>query len=141
MRRRRQSKVVDELPGGAASPKTLVNALGTTRSTFCSATEGGIMSNRLILATLAFILAGAVLAQPACADDKKVVVGIVSAAATNAEEAAVLTVDKVIYKITKDKNGKTVASEADGKKVEIKGNITIKDQVKWIAVTSCKIVE
>jgi len=69
------------------------------------------------------------------------VTGFVKAAPAGAEEAATVKVGAVVYKITNDANGKTVAKEAANKKVEIKGNVTQKGGVKWIAVTSCKIVE
>ena len=63
------------------------------------------------------------------------------AAAADAEEAATLKVGTVIYKLKKDENGKKVAAEAKDKKVEIKGKVEEKNGEKWIAVTSCKIVE
>jgi len=47
----------------------------------------------------------------------------------------------VVYKITKDENGKIVAREAKDKKAEIKGNVEEKDGVKWITVISAKLVE
>jgi hypothetical protein len=67
--------------------------------------------------------------------------GVVRAAATSAEEAATVQVGQVVYKIVKDVNGGKVAREAKDKKVEIKGIISNRHGVKWIAVTSCKIVE
>jgi len=73
--------------------------------------------------------------------DGPTITGIVTAAAADAEEAATLKVGPVIYKIKKDENGKKVAAEANDKKVEIKGNVEDRDGVKWITVTSCKIVE
>ncbi|MCY3024306.1 MAG: hypothetical protein NTW87_35465 [Planctomycetota bacterium] len=69
------------------------------------------------------------------------ITGIVTAAAADAKEAATVKVGNVVYKLTKDENGKKVAAEAKDKKVEIKGNVEEKDGVKWITVTSCKIVE
>ena len=68
------------------------------------------------------------------------VTGIVRAAA-DAPEAATVKVGDVIYKITKDENGKIVAREAKDKKAEIKGNVEEKDGVKWITVISAKLVE
>ena len=73
--------------------------------------------------------------------EEQLIVSIVTAAAVNAKEAATVKDGKVIYKITKDENGKKVAAEAMGKKVELKGNVQDKNGVKWISVTSCKIVE
>jgi len=50
-------------------------------------------------------------------------------------------VGDVIYKITKDENGKIVDREAKHKKAETKGNVEEKDSVKWITVISAKLVE
>ncbi|HUT33490.1 MAG TPA: hypothetical protein VNE39_08435 [Planctomycetota bacterium] len=69
------------------------------------------------------------------------ITGIVRAAEADAPEAATVKVGDVIYKITKDENGKIVAKEAKDKKAEIKGNVQEKDGVKWITVISAKLVE
>ncbi|MGO8688409.1 MAG: hypothetical protein ACLQLG_02140 [Thermoguttaceae bacterium] len=86
-------------------------------------------------------LMGLVAPKAAAADEPPLLIGIVKAAAVHAPEAATLKVGKVVYKIVKDTNGKKVAAEAKDKKVEIKGAIEDRQGVKWITVTSCKIVE
>ena len=73
--------------------------------------------------------------------EEPVITGIVTAAKADADEAATLKAGKVVYKIKKDANGKKVAAEAKDKKVEIKGPVVETNGVKWITVTSCKIVE
>ena len=86
-------------------------------------------------------LVGLVLPTAASADESPLIIGIVKAAAVHAPEAATLKAGNVVYKIVKDANGKKVAAEAKDKKVEIKGAVEDRHGVKWITVTSCKIVE
>jgi len=74
------------------------------------------------------------------AAEVRLVIGKVTAAA-NAQEAATVKVGNVIYKITKDANGRKVAAGANGQKVEIKGIVTETNGIPWMTVTSCKIVE
>jgi len=69
------------------------------------------------------------------------IVGIVRAAEAEAPEAATVKVGNVVYKITRDDNGKIVAKEAKDKKAEIRGNVEEKDGVNWITVISAKLVE
>ena len=85
-------------------------------------------------------LVGLVLPRVASADEPPLI-GIVTAAAPSAEEAATVKVGQVVYKVEKDENGRKVAKEANGKKVEIKGIVKNRHGVRWITVTSCKIVE
>lgn len=70
-----------------------------------------------------------------------VIIGIVIPAEAGADEAATLKAGKSAYKIKKDENGRKVAADAKDKKVEVKGTVVETQGVKWIAVTSCKIVE
>ena len=74
-------------------------------------------------ALIVVLLAGLVgLAWPtAVFADEPLLIGMVRAAAANAEEAANLQVGRIGYKIVKDANGGKVAKEAKDKKVEIKG--------------------
>ena len=73
--------------------------------------------------------------------DLKIYVGLLAAAGADAPEAATLRAGALAYKLTKDANGKTVAAEAKGKKVEIFGILEDKDGVKFLSVSSCKIIE
>ena len=82
---------------------------------------------------------GLVLPTAVSADEP--MIGIVRAAAANAEEAAILKVGPVVYKVAKDVNGGKVARDAKDRKVEIKGILSNRNGARWIAVTSCKIVE
>ncbi|HEY3324147.1 MAG TPA: hypothetical protein VGP72_27085 [Planctomycetota bacterium] len=102
------------------------------------------MLRRALCTALSATVIGRGLSGIVSADDRTMITGIVTVAAADAKEAATVKVGKdgkVIYKITKDDNGKKVAAEAKGKKVEIKGKVEEKDGEKWITVTSCKIVE
>ena len=73
--------------------------------------------------------------------EEQTITGIVTAAAKEAPEAATVRVGDATYKVTKDDNGRKVATEANGKKAEIKGNVEDKDGAKWITVLSAKLVE
>ena len=73
--------------------------------------------------------------------EEQTVTGIVRAAAPDAAEAATVRVGDVVYKVVKDDNGRKVATDANGKKAEIKGNVEDKDGVKWITVLGAKLVE
>ena len=80
-------------------------------------------------------------ASSAAVADEPPLVGIVKAAATSAEEAATVKVGPAVYKVVKEGNGRKVATDANGKKVEMKGIVQNRRGVRWITVTSCKIVE
>ena len=54
--------------------------------------------------------------------------------------AATLTVGETDYKITLDEKGKKLAGEMDGKKVEVTGTVTEKDDEKCLTVESYKEV-
>jgi hypothetical protein len=69
------------------------------------------------------------------------IVGIVKAAPRSAVEAATVQVGKISYKLVKDTKGTIVARDANGQKAEIKGTVTERNGVKWIAVTWCALVE
>jgi len=86
-------------------------------------------------------LAGLAFTGMASAGQRYTIVGIVKAAAENAEEAATVKAGQVVYKITKDDKGKIVARDANNEKVRIEGTLEIKNGVRWITVISCKIVE
>ncbi len=98
------------------------------------------MFRRAMLVASVIGLVGLAFARTASAD-VQTITGIVKAAVAHAQEAATVKVGTVVYKVTKDDNGRTVATEAKDKKVEMKGNVEEKDGVKWITVISCKIVE
>jgi len=97
------------------------------------------MLRRRILAGLVAGMIGFGLVTAGAAE-VRLVIGKVTAAA-NAQEAATVKVGNVIYKITKDANGRKVAAGANGQKVEIKGIVTETNGIPWMTVTSCKIVE
>lgn len=92
---------------------------------------------------LAAALAGLALAGTAAAGQKVVIVGIVKAAASGAEEAATVKPKngQIVYKIVKDDNGQTVARDANNENVRIEGTLEIKNGVKWVTVAHCRIVE
>jgi len=46
-----------------------------------------------------------------------------------------------VYRVTNDDNGKKLAQEADGKKAEVKGTVSIKEDEKWITVQEYKVIE
>ncbi|MGD0897067.1 MAG: hypothetical protein ABR915_04475 [Thermoguttaceae bacterium] len=98
------------------------------------------MLRRAVLVALVVGLVALVLPRAASADEPPII-GVVRAAAAGAEEAATVKVGQVIYKVTKDDNGRKVARGANDKKVEIKGILSNRNDAKWITVTSCKIVE
>lgn len=98
------------------------------------------MFQRALLVAFAVVSLGILLPRIASADEQPII-GIVRAAAANAEEAATLKAGPVVYKIVKDDNGRTVAREANNKKVEMKGIVKNRREARWITVTSCKIVE
>ncbi len=98
-----------------------------------------MLRRALLIASVAGLVA-LVLPTAAWADQQPLI-GIVKAAAAGAEEAATVKVGQTVYKVTKDENGKKVAKDANGKKVEMKGIVKNRHGEKWIAVTSCKIVE
>lgn len=83
----------------------------------------------------------ALAAAAAAAADQPLIFGIVRAAPAGAEEAATVKADSAVYKIVKDANGLKVATQAKDQPVEIKGNVVERDGAKWLAVTSCKIIE
>ena len=91
------------------------------------------------LSVLALVL---LVGSYALAADKTTVKGKVSV--TKNDEGAVtaikVTAGEVVYNVTLDDNGKKVA-EMDKKTVEIVGVVTTKEEVKWIAVETCKAVE
>jgi len=98
------------------------------------------MFRRALLGALLVGLIG-LMPPTAVSADESPMIGIVKAATANAEEAAILKVGQVVYKVAKDVNGGKVARDAKDRKVEIKGTISNRNGEKWIAVTSCKIVE
>jgi hypothetical protein len=99
------------------------------------------MLSRVVMVAIIAGLVSLSYCVSARAGETKVIVGIVKAAAADAEEAATVKVGQTVYKIVKDDNGKTVAKDAKEKKCEIKGNVEDKDGAKWITVIGCKIVE
>jgi acetyl esterase/lipase len=93
----------------------------------------------IVLAANLAVLAAA--AAPAAAAEQPILFGIVRAAPAGAEEAATVKAGSTVYKIVKDANGRKVADQAKDRPVEIKGNVVERNGAKWIAVTSCKIIE
>jgi len=78
---------------------------------------------------------------PAAAANQQLIFGTVQAASAQGDEAAIIKVESVIYRVVRDANGRKVADQAKDRPVEIKGNVTERNGVRWIAVTSCKIIE
>ncbi|MCX6995994.1 MAG: hypothetical protein NTV49_02655 [Kiritimatiellaeota bacterium] len=98
------------------------------------------MLKRTLMAMLAASVA--VLATVAAtAAEHPMLVGVVKVARAGAQEAATIKIGADVYKVVKDANGRKVAAEAQGRAVEIKGPVEERAGVKWIAVTSCKIIE
>jgi hypothetical protein len=98
------------------------------------------MLRRVAWVALAIGFVGLVFTRAASAEEQTIT-GIVRAAAPDAPEAATVRVGDVVYKVTKDDNGRKVATDANGKKAEIKGTVEDRDGVKWITVISAKLVE
>jgi cell division protein FtsI/penicillin-binding protein 2 len=98
------------------------------------------MFRRAMCVAVAVSLVGFAFTRTALAA-QVMIVGVVKASAADAKEAATLKAGPVTYKIVKDDNGKIVAKDANGKKVEIQGTVANKDGAKWITVSVCKIVE
>ena len=100
------------------------------------------MLRRAMWVALVVGLVGLAFTRTASAEERTIV-GKLTAAAPEAEEAATVKTRHggEVYKVTKDENGKAAAKGANNENVEIKGDVTEKEHVKWITVISCKIVE
>ncbi len=99
-----------------------------------------------LLTLAAFVVVGALLVtlcETGLAQPKKVtLVGEVSVTRDDDDNIteATLTVGETDYNITLDAKGKKLAAEMDGKKVEVTGTVTEKDDEKWLTVESYKEV-
>jgi len=93
---------------------------------------------------LAFVFGVALLQQNAVHAEDKTVTGTVSCEKDgdgNVKSVSVKCDDGTKYSVTNDDNGKKLAKEMDGKKATVSGDVTEKDEQKWLKVASYKAAE
>jgi len=100
------------------------------------------MNARILVPAALVALCLALTLGVAYAEDDVKVVGTVSVATDDDGNvtAIKLVTDDVTYNITLCENGRKLGG-MNGKKVEVTGTVTEKDDAKWIAVKSCKAIE
>jgi len=104
----------------------------------------------VIVAVALFCVVAAVAQEKAPAPALLPITGTVKASGADSKLGCPATVEsrkrvgekweKVIYNVVNDDNGKKLAKEADGKRVEIKGTVETKDKVEWLTVKEFTVV-
>jgi hypothetical protein len=93
---------------------------------------------------LALVLSNALLLKQTVLADDKTVTGSVTCEKDgdgNVTNVSLKTDDGTKYTVTTDDNGKKLAKELDGKKATVTGDVTEKDETKWLKVSSYKAAE
>ena len=93
---------------------------------------------------LFFVAANSVAISRLALADEGTVVGVVSAQKNDDGAVTQVTLkanDGTTYVVTQDENGKKLASDMNGKKVSVTGDVAEKDNQKTITVTSFKAAE